>query len=243
MSANGETDRPAGTASRLLLGLLAVSGVVATIMLGNWQSGRAHEKEAMQLRQENALSQRPVLFDVHTLTVTSMLYKRVEVRGRFLDQHTILLDNRLRNGVAGYEVLTPLSLDGQRAVLINRGWVRASADRSDLPRTQAPAGDLSLTGLALPVSDRYMQLSGQTISGHLWQNLDFPRYRQHTGLDLLPLVIQQQDPGVDGLDRHWPRPDLRIDTHRAYALQWYTLAAAIAIIYVIHHVRSRRRRS
>lgn len=243
MSEVGFADRTGGGTHLLLLGLLALLGVVVTVMLGNWQSARAREKAQLQARYEAARSSPAVVLDARAYDAASVLFNLVQAHGRFLEQHTILLDNRLRKGIAGYEVVTPLSLDGRRAVLVNRGWVRAPQDRASQPEVTVSAGEVSLIGLALPISTRYVELSRNTVSGRLWQNLDFERYRQQTGLDLLPLVLQQQDPGSDGLDRDWPRPDLRIDTNRSYALQWYTLAAAIAISYVIYYVRSKRRRS
>jgi cytochrome oxidase assembly protein ShyY1 len=33
--------------------------------------------------------------------------------------------------------------------------------------------------------------------------------------------------------RAWERPDAGVNTHRAYALQWYALALLTAIVYVV----------
>src|SRR5687768_2143218 len=89
---------------------LGALGCAAGIALGNWQSGRAEEKR------------------------TAARVERVVVRGQFLHQHTLLLDNRLRQGRPGYEVLTPLALeDGRTHVLVNRGWVAAGASRDTPP--------------------------------------------------------------------------------------------------------------
>lgn len=229
--------------SRLLLALLALIGVVTTIALGNWQMGRAREKASQQARLEAAWREPPATLESAAGAPDTLNYKVIEVRGHFLEAHTIFLDNRLRGGVSGYEVVTPMALPGAKAVLVNRGWLRASPDKSVLPAIAASPQEVRLTGLALPVSARFVELSPHTVAGRVWQNLDFNRYRTQSGLDLLPLVIQQHSPADDGLERNWPRPDLRIDTHRAYAMQWYTMAAAITLFYVIFHVRRERDRS
>lgn len=224
----------------LAISFLALTGVIITVLLGNWQMGRAREKAAAQAQVQSARSAAPVHLGPEGVSVQAVSFRRVEVAGRWQDQHTILLDNRLRTGVPGYEVLTPLLIGPASAVLINRGWVKASPDRSVLPEVPATIEPVTLTGLALPVTARFVELSTQTVSGRVWQNLDFEKYGRHTGLQLLPLVIQLETEMPDGLARDWPPPDLRIDTNRAYAMQWYTMAAAIIVIYLIFYVRRQR---
>ncbi|HWR87335.1 MAG TPA: hypothetical protein VN277_02820, partial [Acidiferrobacterales bacterium] len=49
-------------------------------------------------------------------------------------------------------------------------------------------------------------------------------------LDLQPVLVQQTSVADDALVREWERPDLGIDKHRGYALQWYALAALTAVL-------------
>lgn len=84
-----------------------------------------------------------------------------------------------------------------------------------------------------------MELSTKVAEGNVWQNLVFERYRQATGLELQPLVIQQESSADDGLKREWSRPDLGRNTHLAYAFQWYALSFAIFIYYLVTHVKRR----
>jgi surfeit locus 1 family protein len=57
---------------------------------------------------------------------------------------------------------------------------------------------------------------------------------------LQPVIVQQHNDLGDGLVRNWPRPDARIDVHRAYALQWFAMSAAIVILYLVLYVRRRK---
>jgi cytochrome oxidase assembly protein ShyY1 len=59
--------------------------------------------------------------------------------------------------------------------------------------------------------------------------VDIGAYAAETGLKLAPIVIEQHSDADDGLVRDWPRPDLGIERHESYALQWY-LFAGLAIV-------------
>jgi surfeit locus 1 family protein len=224
-------------AGRLVPALAAVAGVVLTAYLGNWQLDRAAYKLALQARAELAERQPPVRIPAEPLRPDTLDFRRVEAQGEFESAMTILLDNRVREGVVGYEVLTPLRIAPQMHVLVNRGWVRAGATRDRLPVVPTPPGTVRVEGLALPPSRRFLELSGQTVSGTVWQNLDLQRYAQRYRVTLQPVIVQQSNDLADGLVRAWPRADARVDVHRAYALQWFTMSATIAILYLVLHVR------
>ena len=69
-------------------------------------------------------------------------------RGVFVPERTVLLDNKVRHHRAGYEVVTPLRLNGVH-VLVNRGWVEAGRTRADLPQVPVPGGEVRVEGVAL----------------------------------------------------------------------------------------------
>ncbi len=221
----------------LIPSLLALIGVVATILLGNWQMGRAHSKASLQAKIEVASREPPIPLTADSAVQEPIYYHRVEMSGRFLSAHTIFLDNRMRDGVAGYEVITPLALSPTKAVLVNRGWIAAPADRARLPDVQTVETEVHVLGLALAPTAKFVELSKVTVAGKVWQNLDASKYAAHTGLDLLPVLVQLHSEFPDGLRRQWPRPDTRIDRHRAYAMQWYTMSVAILILYILLNVR------
>jgi surfeit locus 1 family protein len=145
----------------------------------------------------------------------------------------ILLDNRVRSGMAGYEVIMPLALEGGAMhVLVNRGWVRGTGDRSRLPAIETPAEEVAVVGLAVVPGRRIFELSADRSAGPVWQNLTLERYRAYSGLTLQPVLVQQTSEAADGLVREWPTPTRSIDVHRSYAVQWFALALLIAIAYV-----------
>ena len=174
-------------------------------------------------------------------------YARVSVRGEFLPRHAILLDNRVKNGVAGYEVLAPVRIEGgELCVLVNRGWIAAGPRRDVLPKFPTPAGLQSLEGIALLPGGRYFEFGGDHAAGKkhgatlepVWQNLNFERYAETTRLALQPFFIRQTSASDDGLERLWERPDRGVDIHRGYAFQWYSLAILILVLYVVLNIRN-----
>ncbi len=218
--------------------LAAVALAVLTFSLGNWQMDRATYKRGLQARID-AGERAPILWvGAAPVTKAQVLYRRVRVQGVFDSRYQILLDNRIHNGVAGYHVLTPLKIrGGQRAVLVNRGWIPVGNSRSALPVTPVATAQVKITGLAVDPDTRYFELSAAAPQGRVWQNLNFKRYAAWSDLDLQPFVLQQSNNSADGLIRDWPRPDTGVSTHLSYALQWYGLAATLVVLWLVLNVK------
>ena len=80
---------------------------------------------------------------------------------------------------------------------------------------------------------RYLEFGARDDPGNLWQNLDIERVARATGLPLLPFVIEQTGDAHDGLVRDWPPPDLGIEQHQSYMLQWYAMAALGCVLWLV----------
>lgn len=208
----------------------AAAACAAGIALGHWQAGRADEKRALGARLEQAFKAPPLEIPDAKIDPRDYVMKHVAARGRFADEHTVYLDNKLRHGRPGYEVVTPLRLDGVY-VLVDRGWVEAGRTRAVLPRVPAPAGEVRVEGLGLARLAHALEI-GPAPTGKVRQNVDLDAFEQETGLRLQPVVIEQHSPASDGLTRDWPRPDAGIEKHESYALQWYSLAALAVVLFV-----------
>lgn len=187
---------------------LAAFACAAGIALGQWQSRRADEKRAAAQSE------------------------RVALQGRFVAERTVLLDNRLRRGRPGYEVVTPLKLSSSdRHVLVNRGWVEAGKTRAVLPEVHTPAGEVRLEGFVRERLPRALEAGPS--AGKVRQNLDIGEFAKETGLKLEPKILEQHSALPDGLDRDWPRPEAGFEKNQMYALQWYSLAALAVILAVV----------
>lgn len=216
---------------RLWAALLAAAACAAAIALGNWQARRAEDKRALGERLEQELRSAPTALPQDAVQAGQFVLKHVAASGHFVPEHTIYLDNKLRRGRPGYEVVTPLRLNGIH-VLVNRGWLEAGRTRDVLPEAATPAGPVRVAGLALERLPQALEL-GPAVRAKVRQNLDLGEFAQESGLRLQPLVIEQHSALGDGLVRDWPRPDAGIEKHEVYSLQWYSLAGLALVLFVV----------
>lgn len=209
----------------------AAIACIVFVSLGNWQSRRAAEKRELGASLDRAAQSAPIELSPGT---TDVIHKRVSARGQFVVERSVLLDNKLRRGRPGYEVVTPLRM-GAAHVLVNRGWMPAPATRDNVPAVRTPSGEVRVEGIAF---ERIPQaLAAGPSSGRVRQNLDIAAYAAETGLKLLPIVLEQHSELDDGLLRDWPRPDLGIEKHESYSLQWYSFAALAVTLALIFSFR------
>jgi surfeit locus 1 family protein len=228
-------------ALRVLPTLATIAGVAVFVAAGHWQQGRMHDKEALRAQQDSAAAAAPLaLAELPAATDwTALRYRRVSATGTFDAKRQILLDNKVRDGRVGYDVVTPLLLTDGRAVLVDRGWIAQGASRGLLPSAPPPEGVVGVAGrLAIPAGG-YLELKGEAIAGPVWQNLDPARFAAVSGIAVLPVVIEQIAPegAGDGLVRAWPAPDFGIEKHRIYMMQWYAFAALAVALWLYFHVR------
>ena len=225
-------------ARHAVVALAAVLCMLLTGRLGLWQLDRAAQKEALQQAIEAKASLPPLTAQALARTpaqVAEQRHRRVELRGRWLAERTIFLDNRQMDGRPGFFVLTPLSLDDGSAVLVQRGWVpRDGQDRTRLPAIPAPAQPVMLTARVEGPPARLYEFTPQGgEAGVIRQNLSIDSFADETHLPLRPLTLLQLDGvGADGLQRHWPLPAVDVHKHYGYAVQWFSLAALITGLYV-----------
>jgi len=230
---------------RALPTLAAIVTIVLCVTAGIWQRDRLHAKEALRAQLDAAVLAEPISLAklAGDTDWPALRYHPVIATGTFLASRQIVIDNRIHAGRAGYDVVTPLVLDDGRTILVDRGWTPQRASRSQLPDVPAPAGATTVRGRISIPSSSYLEFGRAPPAGALWQNLDPARFTEATGLEVLPVVIEatEETSPDDGLERDWPQPDLGIDRHRIYMIQWYAFAALAAALWLwFHRPRSGR---
>src|SRR5215472_16908498 len=155
--------------------LAMVVAVPVTVALGNWQRGRAAEKEALAAQAAAAAARPPLDLTGAESDAAALVYRDVRATGEYDAAHQVLIDNRVHAGRPGFHVVAPLRLarDG-RFVLVDRGWVAQAPRRADLPVVPPPAGTATVSGTA-SLPPRYFELTRSAPTGMLWQNLDIAR--------------------------------------------------------------------
>jgi surfeit locus 1 family protein len=213
--------------------------IALTLWLGNWQLGRADEKRERQGLLEARLNDTPVRLAGAGPTAQSLMYRRVRATGRWMADRQFFIDNQIRNGHAGFHVITPLAIEGgSAAVLVNRGWIPRSVDYPRAPTVVVPEGVVEVAGTASRPPARYLELSKDQVSGDVWQNLSIERYAAASGLALLPVVVLQ-DPASPALAAVREVPDAGIAKHMEYAFTWFSLAATAFTLWIVLNVKRR----
>jgi surfeit locus 1 family protein len=231
---------------RLIPMLLTVALCALGITLGQWQTGRAQEKEMIASAMRARASLTPLLAHELPGLNTQLAYRRVSLDGEFLTSWPVYLDNRPLHGVAGFYVMMPFKIAGSdRHVLVARGWQpRNPNNRTQMPLLNTPSGVIHLNGILRVGIDKVMQL-GQAlplVPGAIVQNLTVQDMAKQTGLKMLDLVLEQTSASADGLQRDWPLPSAGADKHRAYAFQWYALSLMAVIFFVVTGFRRGKNR-
>jgi surfeit locus 1 family protein len=224
---------------RLVVLIATLIGALAMANLGAWQLRRAAQKIALQdewaaRAQLPAVPQAALARDA--AEADEQLYRPVRLRGRWLPERSVYLENRQMHERVGFYLVTPLQLEGRAdAVLVQRGFVpRDLRDRTLLPPVATPPGAVEVEGHIAPPPARLYEFAPST-TGLIRQNLDLAEFRTETGLALAPLSVQQSDSAAtagDGLMREWPRPAVDVQKHYGYAFQWFALGALMAGLYV-----------
>ncbi len=159
-------------------------------------------------------------------------HQRALLRGTWVPEGTVFLDNRQMNARVGFFVMTPLRLEGGGVILVQRGWVpRNFTDRAALPAVDTPAGLVQIEGRMAPPPSKLYE-PGTSSGGAIRQNVDLVQLSAETGLELLPVTLRQTGAASEGMDRQWPAADLGVDKHYGYAFQWFGLSALIAGLYL-----------
>jgi surfeit locus 1 family protein len=220
------------SARKALIAIAALVGIGVTVSLGFWQWGRAAQKTALH----EAMAQRQAMPEVPATaldagTADAVLHRPITLAGTWVADRTVYLDNRQMQGRPGFYVVTPLKLADGRAVLVQRGWApRDFQQRDRLPPVETPAGTVSIRGRLAPPPAQLYAFSREE-QGAIRQNLDLERFRAETGLPLAALSVQQTGAASEGLQRDWPQPASGAEKNLGYAVQWWAIAATIAILY------------
>ena len=90
--------------------IAAAAGVASTVALGLWQLDRAQQKEAQAARQAELERGPPLRIERAGSLPPAFELRPVEAYGRFEPAGVVWLDNRVRKGIAGYEVVMPLRI-------------------------------------------------------------------------------------------------------------------------------------
>lgn len=222
--------------------------------LGFWQLDRADQKQAILDEYIAKTVLEPVDLNVEMLsrqTDENVLWRRGVIRGRYTNGRTFLLDNQVVRGMVGYFVYSPFEIEGSNVrIIVNRGWVPAAEHREAVPQIAQTTDLITLTGLVTDYPPSPGILIGDPDQNQQQMTPDISRMQIINGnlleailhYDLFPYVVRLDPSAPTGFVRERSVPESGKERHLGYAFQWFSLAAALVVIYISVNLRRREAR-
>lgn len=218
------------------------------ISLGTWQVRRMYWKEQLLSDMQQRRTMPPVTIDGIEADLASGVdveYRRVRLSGVFdhtRERHFFAT----HQGATGYYIYTPLTMDDGRIVFVNRGFVPFEMKDASTRMQGQIAGKVTVDGLfrnRLPGKPSSLVPDNDSVKNiFYWKDID--AMIASTGLDasvVLPFFV---DAGPEAVAGGWPQGGVTLfdlpNNHLQYAITWYGLAAALALVAGFAYFRGTR---
>lgn len=218
--------------------VVAVLGLTC-ISLGFWQLSRLGERRLHNTVVEQRYRAEPApLPDLLTAAggdVESLEYRRATVTGEYEPSSELLVRSQVRNGTAGFEILTPLRTGGGEVVLVNRGWVPLEFDTPPVTAAAPPEGSVTVEGVVRSSAQRgtFGQDDTARPDSDVLARIDVDVAADRIGADLAPVYLEVLgDTTATALPVPASPPDFDDEgPHLSYAVQWFSFALVGIIGY------------
>lgn len=226
------------------------------LALGCWQLSRAEQKTQLLANYKERAVTAPQPLDV-LLQQQDWNNYRVRLEGVYDPQKHFLLDNRVHDGRAGYEVISPFILShtiylttegGDKAsvdyVWVNRGWIPMGPSRHELPEILELAGQRVIIGQIYVPQGKGLILKDTPLSGkwpEVIQQTDFNQMKDRyaPGDTALPFTIRLDAGSVGAFKTGWQPINMGPQKHLGYAFQWFLMAAVLSVLYLYASISRR----
>ena len=225
--------------------MFTVPAILFMIFLAIWQVQRLSWKEGLIAERVSRTTAAPIALPPAGADLKEFEFRRVAVIGTFDHAHEFYLAARSQNGNVGYWIVTPLKSETGETVLINRGWV---PEDKKLPEKRADGeipGTVAINGfIRLPQVKAFFQPDNEPAK-NVWFYLAPSEMVAASGIPARTDLYL--DAGAEPVPGGFPiggqtRIELPND-HLQYAITWGLLAIALAVIYVVYHLKLERERS
>ncbi|QGM96384.1 SURF1 family protein [Methylocystis parvus] len=213
------------------------------VSLGAWQVRRLGEKEALIARVEaRARAPAQPLPERSQWAATPSAdyeFTHVQARGRYLQGRDALIFMKAPEGFGlepGYMVATPFALSSGGALLVERGFVPASRVEDAAGRAP-PSGEVEISGLLRAPQARNMFTPADAPERRIWYTRDPAAVAATLGLaEAAPFALTLEGPssaGTNGFPRLVATAPEFPNNHLSYAFTWFSLAAALLVIFAL----------
>ena len=226
----------------------ALALIVLFFVLGTWQITRGNFKSSLHDAVKAADDTNVTVLNLPLQAPADWRYRNVQLYGAYMSEKQFLLDNQIRDGQPGYNVLTPfLTQPANRWVLVDRGWIPQNAQREILPSVPVSTQSGYITSsVYVPYSRPFSLGSIAEGEDEGWprriQYVDYKQLSTRLGVELQPFTLRLDPQENSGFRRDWSTNRLTANKHYAYAFQWFAMAIAVAVLWWVYTVRPALRR-
>ena len=214
------------------------------LRLGFWQLDRAEEKRQLIVLFKQQNEQGSLRIKDYLSLDEKLNYRKSRIQGQYNSKKQIFIDNKIHNNQTGVFVVTPFKLkNSEYNILVNRGWVPMLKNRSRLPEVTTTTELLNLSGKIKIIGEKPFMLGDRYQSNEGWpalvQWLNIEDIENKTGLKLLPYIFLLDKNEKSGYVREWKPVVMQPEKSTSYAVQWFALATALVIIYIVVNLKKR----
>ena len=219
--------------------LFTIPALLVLIGLGSWQVERLRWKTELVETFDAQIAQEPVTAPATIENIDRWQYRRVRLVGVYQHDKEILMTGRTFEGNAGFHVLTPLLLNDDRIIIVNRGWVPEKLRaRKSRPETLIE-GLVTVLGIVREDKRRGAFVPDNEPKNEVWLYVDTNQMAAHR--EIVPVAPYYVDairaPGPYVLPIGASTEIAVRNEHLQYAATWFLLAGTLLVIYVIYHYR------
>ncbi len=213
------------------------------ISLGFWQLDRADQKSVILAAVTKKMNSESLRSLPAKNDIENSRYQHIELEGQFDQEHLIYVDNKIVFGKVGYYVVSPfLVSNSSKSVLVNLGWISMGQSRQELPSVKLPDGKILISGRIKTNLDNVYSLSDKSFDKVNWplvvQWTSPKQLSNLLNIEIQPLIIllDKSKNKMNKLDkqfkREWKFISSSPDTHTSYAMQWFSLALVLVLIFI-----------
>ena len=215
---------------------LIVVSFLSLLALGTWQTQRLEWKNALVEAINTGINMAPVPLgdsDEHAE------YNHVQISGVFNYDQEFYLHAIDKNGYAGFHIYVPLMRQGERTIIVNRGFVPPALVEPETRVAGQVLGVVSLTGVLRKTAIKKYFIPENEIENNRWFYADLGAMAKAAGLseaDVYPMFVEADfGQNKNNIPRGGVTRVKITNNHLGYAITWFGLALALLVVVFIYN--------
>ena len=198
--------------------------IIIFCSLGTWQVYRLQWKLDLINEINNGLNSEPVFYS-NTKIIN---YQKVKFGGTFDFEKQIYLYSLNNKGVPGYDIITPIKIDSNEFLLVNRGWIKKDLkNNKNINKVESK----SFEGIIKKITKPNPFKPENDVKNNIWYSLKLEDLQNFTGYKLNNFVLFLQNNQNNLIENKIVSPNLP-NNHLKYAITWYSVSLSILLYFL-----------